>query len=256
MTGSGTRDKKQTHLTCKLLALLLAATNACVGTETGNPSFTGQLSYNTYSSLPQAVSLREPTDGITVERAWLVLGDVRFVSAERCASPASAPVHAAGLGAGDHASPVAPSTSMFIESGSYCSVRLPVELAGAGDVLGAPEALRGHSLLLDVTLADGTPARILSAFVGELVIEAVEGTFEVRPEQGSLLLGFDVAVWLQDIGLQNAQRRDGRILVSVNENTAVLDAFEARLSAGTGLFVDAATEGQIGASTRLIAVGR
>lgn len=231
-------------------------TSACVGTETGNPSFTGELSYNTYTSAPAVAALRAPAGGITVESAWLVLGDVRFVSADACEDPETAPVHAGGLGAGDHASPVAPSSPIMLESGDYCSVRLPFERAGLGDVLGAPEALVGHSVLIDMTLADGTPARILSAFEGEVAVDALRSAFALGVERSNLLLGFDVATWLSDIGVETAERSAGAVEVSARQNPDVLAAFEANLATGTGLFLDPQGEGQVNASTQIIAAGQ
>lgn len=239
-----------------LLSLLMTGSvGACVGTETGNPSFTGELSYNTYTSDAAVVALRAPAGGITVESAWLVLGDVSFVPDGRCGGEVPESVHATGLGVGDHASPVAPSTPLMVPSGDYCGARLPFERAEAGELRGAPPALLGHSILIDATLADGTPVRILSAFAGTIEITSASDPFPLRPGIADLLVGFDVAAWLEDIGLQDAQRTGDAIEVSLRSNPGVLAAFEARLATGIGLFNDPTGTGQVTGTATVIAGG-
>lgn len=228
---------------------------ACVGTETGNPTFTGQLSYNTFSTQPAVAALRASEGGIQVDSAWLVLGDVSFVSESQCDRPELAPVHAHGLGAGDHARPVAPSTPFELGSGRYCALRLPFLRSDGPTTPDVPVELAGHSILIELTLPDGTDARIESDFEGAVSLAALSDGFDMDAQHADLLVAFDVATWLDGIGLDQAQGSEGVFVVNATEHSDVLAAFEARLAAGIALYRDPQESGQVEADSERIAEG-
>jgi hypothetical protein len=215
---------------------------ACAGTETGNPSFEGQLAYDAYSSNVTAVALRqsEPNpDGqaIVIDSAWLVLGDVSLLKDGACdGTPSDAPVNATGIGEGDHAAGGHVVTTLSADAGRYCGVALPFERAGSEPIAGPPE-LADRSVLIKGRLQDGSPLTLASGLDEVLVLRG--DAFELGEGARDLMVGFDLAVWLGALDFRAAERNaDGSITVDDAHNAALLGAFEQALIEGTGLFRD------------------
>lgn len=223
-------------------AMGCSALGCAGGTETGNPSFEGQLAYDAYSSNVTAVALSavdaEPAEGATrVDSVWLVLGDISF--GPECAAPAEATVHATGIGEGDHAAQGRVVTALTIAEGRYCSVRVPLERAPESPMAG-PSALGGHSILIQGVAPDGTPFRVRSAMQGALEL-AGDTPFELSEGAGAVLIGFDLAVWIDAIDWSGAEPSGGEIHIDTASNAALLERFEAALARGTGLYRSDAT---------------
>lgn len=229
---------------------------ACVGTETGNPSFDGTLSYNAHSTNPQRVALLEGApDEIVVDTAWLVLGDVGFVPTDMCDPDAQPQVHAPGLGVGDHAPADAPATPLSLAAGSYCGMHLPFVHAATAPSSAPPE-LVDHSILIEGTLADGRAFRITSAFEGDLFLAASNVEFDMSAAQPRALVGFDVATWLGDLSWASATSdSDDIVRVDSINNDAILQAFEQSLARGTALYRDLDGSGQITSESEKLADG-
>lgn len=229
---------------------------ACAGTETGNPSFDGTLGYNTYTTNAQSVALLQSSDdAIVVDNAWLVLGDVGFVGGEGCDPSVATPVHAEGLGPGDHAPVAAVETPLTMSEGRYCGMHLPfVRAAAAAD--NTPEELVDHSVLIRGTLPDGRAFTVLSAFDGDLFLEAIDQDFAMDAAQSSVLVGFDVATWLGDLNWSSAAAdNDNVVHVDGQNNSALLQAFESHLASGTALYRDPDGSGQVTSSSEKLAAG-
>lgn len=216
---------------------------ACAGgTETGNPSFEGQLAYDAYSSDVTAVALStaedDPASGATViESVWLVLGDISF--SPECGAPSEAPVHATGIGEGDHAAQGRVVTALALAEGDYCSVRVPLERAPESPTAG-PAELGGHSILIQGVIPDGARFRVRSAMAGALELSGTV-PFELSEQAGTVLIGFDLAVWIEAIDWSEAQLSDGAIEIDAEHNRMLLERFEAALAGGTGLYRSDAT---------------
>ncbi|NIS32043.1 MAG: hypothetical protein GWN73_17425, partial [Actinobacteria bacterium] len=58
------------HL-CTWVALIGLFINGCIGTETGNPPLTGEMSVDAHSSDPATAGLRSSEGGLTVDGVWL-----------------------------------------------------------------------------------------------------------------------------------------------------------------------------------------
>jgi hypothetical protein len=220
-------------------ALLACVLVGCAGTETGNPSFEGQLAYDAYSSDVSVAALSDRPDAtpLRVESTWLVLGDVHFIAEGACDAAQDEAVHATGIGPGDHAAAGHVSTALTLTEGLYCGVRLPLERAASASS-SAPEALSAHSMLIEGVLANGTPVSLRSARQEAVILRAPE-PFALSAEQDSVVLGFDVATWLRDVDWSAAEREsDGSIRVDSDRNVALLSAFEAALLDGIALFAD------------------
>jgi hypothetical protein len=241
---------------CWLLCLL----GACTGTETGNPSFQGSLGYDAYSSapnvvaLPNALSANQAGGATHVDTTWLVLGDVGFVAQQDCVADrpdASAP----GLGAGDHVGSQAPPTDFALPSGSYCGVNLPMLLSAAAPA-NAPAALAGHSMLIQGTLADGRSFTLASALHAQLALRATGAGFELDAQRSGVLIGFDVATWLDTLAWDSAEvDASGRVLVDEGHNSELLSSFEQHVPGGVTLFRDADRDGLLDADPVALAHG-
>jgi hypothetical protein len=221
-------------------ALLLAL--GCTGTETGNPSFEGELAYDAYSSEPAVAALREGEQGAVVAQAWLVLGDVTFVDNNHCAEPEQAQGHADGLGPGDHASEGGARTRFWLPIGQYCGLRLPLERAGERELpAGAPEELRDHSIVLagELPEREGMPFVIASAQRDTIELVAADGSFELGPDSARVLLAFDLAVWLAGVDLAGAEPdAEGRLVISDSSHPELLERFERNSRTGIDVFLD------------------
>lgn len=228
----------------------------CAGTETGNPSFDGTLSYNAYTTNAESVALLETdADAIVVDTAWLVLGDVGFVGSDGCDPSAQAPVHAHGLGAGDHAPAEAAVTALSMEPGRYCGMHLPFVRATTL-AAGQPSELLDHPILIDGTLADGRAFSLLSAFEGDVFLEATAQDFEMDAMESDVLVGFDVAIWLGALDWASAVAGDNNVVrVDADNNATLLQAFESRIAAGTALYRDMDGGGQITVDSEKLADG-
>jgi hypothetical protein len=207
------------------------------GTETGNPSFEGQLAYDAYSSDVTTAALSagsgDPPVGATViDSVWLVLGDISFSPA--CTPASDAPVHATGIGEGDHAAQGRVVTALALAEGEYCSVRVPLERAPEAPTAG-PAELAGHSILIQGIAPDGAHFRVRSALQSALELTSAT-PFELNQSAGTVLIGFDLAVWIEAIDWSEAVRDGDVIVIDEQSNVALLARFEAALASGTGLY--------------------
>lgn len=240
-------------------ALLLACSwlSGCAGTETGNPSFVGKLGYDAYTSAPSVVALTMALQGsaepaLTVDNAWLVLGDVELQRGSDCEGR-GAHVAIDGLGAGDHATGQAPPTEFESAEGKYCGVRLP--FAPSAELPeGAPESLTAESVLVSGKLPDGRAYEIHSKLQESLSLHATAGDFVMDSDHNSVVIGFDVARWLRELRWDEATVSDGSIVISEASNRELLEQFEAALPAGVALFRDRDADGELDPDPEQLAV--
>jgi hypothetical protein len=220
---------------------------ACAGTETGNPSFMGKLGYDAYSSDPGAVALAlkgDAAEALTVDNAWLVLGDVELQRGTDCDSASGPHVH--GLGAGDHAGGQAPPTDFETSAGDFCGLRLPFAPASGALPDGAPESLKDESVFVRGKLPDGRMFEVHSALQESLSLRATAGEFVLDSAHANIVIGFDVALWLSELRWADAtETSEDTVMVSRASNRALLDQFEAALPKGIALFRDHDGDGEL-----------
>jgi hypothetical protein len=224
------------------LLLFVLVTWGCAGTETGNPSFTGELAYDAYSSDVAKVALRSSgtsdQPGVTVvDAAWLVLGDISF-SASCDAPSGETEVHATGIGEGDHAAQGRVVTALALDAGSYCAASVP--FARAAQAIAGPSELAGHSILISGVSPSGESFRVRSAMQGPVTLTGAQ-PFALDQDHDTVLIGFDLAVWLDAIAWNEAVVENGVIEIDDAHNAALLTAFEQAIARGTGLYRSDAT---------------
>lgn len=235
------------------LSLVAALVGCTSGTETGNPSLTGSLSYTGYSSDPEAFGVGQQGLVARVDSAWFALDRVSTLS---CGADEGFEVSA--LGVGDHAAGNHNVTPFEAMAGEFCRMRLPfLEVSDDAMLAGAPASLAGHALLLTGSLADGTPFTIVSDSRPVVELDAVDGGFELASGQTDLLLAFDFASWLGGIDFSAAVRNSSdEIVISGEENADLLGEFDARLSSGVSLYRDRDGDGAVDREPQLLAAPR
>lgn len=237
------------------LSLALLASACTGGTETGNPPFSGALSYTGFSSEPDRIAVRRAGSELTVQQAWLDLDSVSFSARGDCElAEEDAALTLPGLGVGDHAAGVHVITEFEAAPASFCRIELPFVRADAPGP--GPNEVAGNSVLLLGELADGTAVSIASQRAPVVKLEAEAGGFRLDAEQAELLLAFDFAAWLKGVDLGAAERTAGAISIDVEHNPALLDAFEQNLSRGVSLHRDRDGDGQLDVDSRPIAEPR
>jgi hypothetical protein len=230
----------------------IASWSACAGgSETGNPVLPAEIALSVRSSDPDLIALSEGAQGSVLSEAWIAFGGVAFLNEEQCAMFGEVGGDATTLVIADlaHAGVV---ISIDVESEGHCGMVVP--LPARNDVLpaGAPDELRGNSIVLRGERADGTPFLLTHPEDEDLELEALGGAIEAIDR--TLLLSFDVATWMRDIDLDGATLGDdGVIHINAGENTALLDRFEVNLECSLELYADGNGNGSVDAADQLLA---
>jgi hypothetical protein len=234
-----------------LCALTFPACNS--GTETGNPSLTGALSYTGYSSKPAAYSVRDAGSIATIENAWLDLDSVSISPEGACGIDGGEAFVVPALGVGDHAAGAHNFTPYAAKAGSFCSVDLPFVRVSDANGGKLPDQLPGNSLLITGTLADGTLFSIASSATPVVELRAEGDGFVLSAERPDAVIAFDFAAWLEGIDFDAAERTDGRVVISPDSNSGLLTVFEQNLAAGVALYRDRDGDGLIDVDAELLA---
>lgn len=235
-----------------LCALSSPACNS--GTETGNPSLTGALSYTGYSSKPADFSVRDAGSVANIENAWLDLDSVSVSPDGACGIDGGEAFVVPALGVGDHAAGAHNFTPYAAKAGAFCSVDLPFARVPSGASSGSvPDDLPGNSLLITGTLADGTPFSIASSSTPVVTLRAEGAGFVLSADQADALIAFDFAAWLDGVDFDAAERSDGQIVISADSNSSLLATFEQNLAAGVALYRDRDGDGAIDDDDELLA---
>lgn len=237
------------------LLLGLAVAGCAGGTETGNPTLTGQLSYTGLSSAPAKIGVRRGGGVANVNNAWFALGQVTVSSAGDCGVNRTSAFSVRALGIGDHAAGVHNATDFEGSAGAFCSVELPFQAVAADDTK-APALLRGHGIVVAGELADGTPFLLQSDQAPLVRLQGEANGFELSPQAPNALIAFDFATWLEDVDWAAASVDAGRISVDAGSNTDILRAFESQLASGVALYRDADGDGVLDPAPVLLARAR
>lgn len=254
MLGAVTRRLSKLHVTFLLATAGCAGSGGGSGTETGNPLVKGNVSYSGYSSEPDRYGVRKAGSVAKVDRAWLDLGPAALSRSGGCELGSGQDLALPALGLGDHAAGAHNFTTYEAEAAEYCSFSLPFELA---DEIGtAPDTVSGHSLLLEGTLADGTPFSIASDEAPQIVLEAPTRAFSLDESQPDVLVAFDFGAWLANVDFDSAERTASGIVIDESNNTELLQQLQLNLAAGIALYRDRDGDGALDARPELLARAR
>lgn len=230
----------------------LTSWSACAGgSETGNPVLPAEIALSVRSSDPDLIALSEGAQGSVLSEAWIAFGELAFLSQEQCAMFGEVEGDATTLVITDLAR-AGVVISIDAEAEGHCGMIVP--LPARNDVLpaGAPDELRGNSIVLRGARADGTPFLLTHPEDEDLELEAIDGAIEALDR--TLLLSFDVATWMRDVDLEGAiVGDDGVIHINARENSELLDRFEVNLECSLELYADGDGNGSVDAADQLLA---
>jgi hypothetical protein len=240
----------------RLALLLVLASAGCEGTEVGNPNVEPvQLSLTAHSSSDGVTFAADADDdedagsdgpagtaGVTVERMWVSLGAVRFVLDDACGRDPDTRTTVPGPIVADLASePTA--LSAKLPDADYCSVRVSLERAAAGDDV--PAELVGYSAVISGVRADGVPFLIRTRSKPDFVLRTRGEPFRLASDASPVFLAFDAGAWLAGVDLAaSAPDADGRVLVET-PGEPLLRTFETNVRSSLSLFKDADKNGAL-----------
>ena len=237
-----------------LLGQAAGAATGCEGTEVGNPVEQTPLTLLARSSDEGRVQLGAEPGGdagsataVGIDALWVVLGDLRFVMDEDCASDRDTRITVRGPIVADlSAGPT--ELDALLADGAYCRVRVPLARAQADDLADdrAPDALDGQSVLLEGRRPDGTAFSILSRIKRELELRTRGEPFTLERASRAMILSLDVAAWLDGVDLDGAvPDASGTVVIDEAHDRARLAAFEDNLAASLRLYRDLDEDGTL-----------
>lgn len=253
MLPTVTRRLAKRYIIC-LLATTGCAGSGGSGTETGNPLVKGNVSYAGFSSAPRDYAVRAPAGIATLDKAWLDLGEAAVSRSGDCGLAAGPDLTLPALGIGDHAAGAHNFTAFETMAADYCSFELPFQVASKQGA--APRGIEGHSLLLEGTLADGTPFSIASSADSRLELVSPGRAFRLDPSAPNVLVAFDFAAWLASLDFDAAERSDSGVVIDESHNTELLQQFEQGLASGVSLYRDRDGDGALDDDPELLARAR
>lgn len=180
---------------------------ACFGTETGNPPFAPELGGGGYEPMVIAPDPVLEAARIAIEQASLEDCEGRRV-----------PLFRAGVldamgGVLEVREP------LEIVPGTFCALELRVAACEDADLC---RALAPHAVAIDATRrADGAAIEIRGR---DTLDVRLEGTFEVTPDEGGLLLAVDRAALTAGLSLTTLEAVDGVVRIDADHNADRLPA--------------------------------
>lgn len=231
-----------------VLCLAVACTS---GTETGNP-FRAELSTTAHSTDPAIATVGDGAS-ISVDSAWISLGDVTFWAAGVCDDPAHQEVALVGPSVVDLV-PAVSYEEFDPMRDLYCRVEVPMQIATAAPAE-APVELEGNALVVTGTRADGDPFVVVSHATPLLDIRGPMDELVLDETRSTLLVAFDVAAWFAGVDLA-AIAPDGAGVVRLDETThpSVLATFESNVAHSADLHHDANGNGHVEPGEERVAI--
>jgi len=221
---------------------------ACNATETGNPVAEHRLALTARSSSDTvALGSAAPGAGLSVDEAWVVIGDIRFVQSADCDSGPEQQADVPGPQVLELIAQPAP-IAFAVDEAAYCRVRVPLDRAEALD--GAvPAELDDHAILIRGTrAADGVAFVLRSRQTREADIRSRDEPFTLERTSADLILAFDVGRWLEGVEIESASTgADGVVRIDDDSQRDRLDVFEENVEAAMELFRDDDGDGRLDA---------
>ena len=214
----------------RALFVLVVLVASCTGTETGNPSLTGQMAVVGRSSMPLRVGLPGDTAPILVDRLEVNVEAIDLIAASECEGGAAGPVELAGLGVIDLLDP-AGTYAMTVSEDAYCAVRIETAFLGVAG-----------------TNRDGPPFFLMMTAPRTIELPAADALFLFDAEHTDFLTTVDAAVLLEtaDLGAAVAGP-DGSANLAAPENAAIGMAVAAAFDTAAALHRDHDGDGELDA---------
>ena len=109
-------------------------------------------------------------------------------------------------------------------------------------------------MLIQGTLGAGRAFELRSARNAQVFMRASGTGFELDAQRAGVLIGFDVATWLDTLDLDHAEADEtGLVLVDATHNTDRLSSFERQVPSGITLFSDKDRDGLLDADPEALA---
>lgn len=207
----------------------------CAGTETGNPKPPQlELRLSAYSSDFGRVSVGKAGGGLEVEHAFVTLERIELL-------PCSGDAKGVELSVGELDLAQRPPRALLADSEEteFCAARV-LFARGAGEA--APQ-LAGRSALVQGVRADGVSFEVASEQVLTVDLAASPPTTPFGSRR--LLLGFDLAKWLNGVGVETATAENGAVSIDPTLEPDALAVFDAQTKSALALFDDADGNGQL-----------
>jgi hypothetical protein len=240
-----------------LLPALASLFGCAGGSETGNPVETKpvlatRIGLGVRSSDPELIAVSDGAQGTLLSEAWVALGEPSFLRPADCARFGNLDLPGLTHAIVDLARPNVRLT-VDVSKGSYCGLALALENVSTQLPADAPAELESNSIVLKGMRADGTPFSLAYPEHDEVELSAGSASIDVTANSPRLLLSFDVAVWMQDVGLDTATvDADGAITIDATHNVALLYVFEQNVRCSAELYSDADRDSRVSAAdTRL-----
>jgi len=229
-----------------LWSLPLALAAACTGTDVGNGRSVVELQSFGYEA--KAVTTRSLVlgSGTRIDQALVAIERVRLSPGTDCEEGPTSEIDAEGpfvsdlVGVGFLATP----PRFEVDTGSYCALELAFHKLDAVGTTGAPAELVGLSMLVRGVRADGVAFEIRSERGEEFELGASGGAFALGEGVQPLILAYELSSWIEAVDLDSLS--GDPVVVSPEENSERLDAFEQAVEDSARLFEDRDRDGELG----------
>lgn len=229
-----------------LWSLPLALGAACTGTDVGNGRSVVELQSFGYEATAVTTRSLVLGSGTRIDQALVAIERVRLSPGTDCEEGPTSEIDAEGpfvsdlVGVGFLATP----PRFEVDTGSYCAFELGLHKLDAVGTTGAPAELVGLSVLVRGVRADGVSFEIRSERGEEFKLRATGGAFSLAEGEQPLILAYELSSWIDALDLDSLS--GDPIVVSPDENSERLDAFEQAVEASARLFEDRDRDGRLG----------
>jgi hypothetical protein len=231
------------------LATAIALLGGCGpqgGTDVGNGR-TVKLQLQAYED-PAFTSAQSITtaSGVRIDAAWIAVDRLRFVPATDC-EEATTEIDVEGpfvadlvgigvLGGGPR---------FDVVSDTFCELRVGFHKLEPGtEPMGSPPALSDHSIVVEGVRTDGADFTVISDLNERIELESAdEAGFTLPPGESPLFLAYEIASWVDALGLDALGA--GPIIVDESTNADRLEPFEDAVKESARLFRDADEDGAL-----------
>jgi hypothetical protein len=218
---------------------LLALSMSTLALDAERPRAPVTLTFAVHSSTPETVDVT-PTAKTRIGAVWLGLQDARLRPVVACKGADTRTI-VAGAFTVELVKRSGTTTETPLEIARYCTFEVQLRRT-KGRASGAPNELKGASIIVEGRRSDGVQFTIRSRLESAIALRAVdlEG-FAIADAGARWIAGVDVARWLESIDLLEAAidgERGRTVVIDDKSNPELLARFNANVEHGLALFED------------------